>query len=117
MGEATASIVGDHSFRAFAKAGQPERGERCTVMAAQWSRWDGLGWTFTITANRYLHHMVRYLVGTLVDIGRGRRPVGDVRVLLEGSDPTAVTSAPAPPEGLFLTRVDYHDPPRNPTTT
>jgi tRNA pseudouridine38-40 synthase len=116
MGAATKGLAGDHSFRAFAKAGQPERGERCTVTAAGWTPWDELGWTFTISANRYLHHMVRYLVGTLVDIGRRRRPVADIQVLLEGSDPTAVTSAPAPPEGLFLTRVDYDVPSRTPTT-
>ena len=86
-------------------------------MAAAWTPWDDLGWTFTITANRYLHHMVRYLVGTLVDIGRGRRPGSDLPVLLEGTDPAAVTSPPAPPEGLFLTRVDYADVPRQPAST
>lgn len=105
-------LLGDHSFRAFAKAGQPERGDRCTVMAAEWTPWEDLGWTFSITANRYLHHMVRYLVGTLVDIGRGRRSAADVSLLLSGTDPEAVTSPPAPPEGLFLTRVDYDDAPR-----
>jgi tRNA pseudouridine38-40 synthase len=117
VAEATGALLGDHSFKAFAKAGQPERGERCTVMAAAWTPWDDLGWTFTITANRYLHHMVRYLVGTLVDIGRGRRPGSDLPVLLEGTDPAAVTSPPAPPEGLFLTRVDYDDVPRQPAST
>lgn len=110
-------LLGDHSFESFAKAGQPERGTRCTVYRADWTPWEELGWTFTITANRYLHHMVRYLVGTLVDIGRGRRPVEDVAGLLEGSDGTLVTSPPAPPEGLFLTRVDYGDTTRRGDTT
>jgi tRNA pseudouridine38-40 synthase len=105
--EATALLPGDHSFRAFAKAGQEERGDRCTVHAARWEDWSDLGRTFTITANRYLHHMVRYLVGTLVEVGMGRRPVSHVRALLEGTDPELVTSPPAPPQGLFLTRVDY----------
>ncbi len=104
-------LVGDHSFRAFAKAGQPERGYRCTVLRTVWTPWDELGLTFTITANRYLHHMVRYLVGTLVDIGRGRRPVEDIAELLEGKGRGVVTSPPAPPEGLFLSRVDYADTP------
>ena len=102
-------VVGDHSFRAFAKAGQEERGDRCAVHAAAWTPWEELGVAFTITANRYLHHMVRYLVGTLVDVGRGRRPAGDVEGLLLGSDPGLTTSPPAPPEGLFLARVDYPD--------
>ena len=109
MAETGGRVVGDHSFRAFAKAGQEERGDRCTVHAVTWSPWRELGVTFTITANRYLHHMVRYLVGTLVDVGRGRRPAGDVDLLLLGSDPELTTSPPAPPEGLFLARVDYPD--------
>ena len=107
MREATDHLIGDHSFLAFAKAGQPERGDRCTVHAARWVPWDGLGVAFTITANRYLHHMVRYLVGTLVDVGRGRRPGTDVAALLADPEGERVTSPPAPPEGLYLARVEY----------
>lgn len=99
-------LVGAHSFRAFAKAGQPERGHRCGVQAASWAPWAPLGHVFSITADRYLHHMVRYLVGTMVDIARGRRPVADMSALLEG-EAGLVTSPPAPPEGLFLERVEY----------
>jgi len=101
------TLVGDHSFRSFAKAGQEERGDRCTVHGVAWEPWSDLGVAFTITANRYLHHMVRYLVGTLVEVGRGRRPATDVESLLRGTDPGLTTSPPAPPEGLFLARVDY----------
>ena len=58
-----AALPGTHSFRAFAKAGQPERGELCTVYAASWAPWGEVGGAvgveFTITANRYLHQMVR----------------------------------------------------------
>jgi tRNA pseudouridine38-40 synthase len=103
---ATAAIPGDHSFRAFAKAGQEERGDRCIVHAARWAEWEALGVEFHVTANRFLHHMVRYLVGTLVEIGLGRRPEEDVRRLLEGA-PGLETSPPAPPEGLFLCAVRY----------
>ncbi len=104
---ASATVVGDHSFRSFAKTGQPERGDRCTVHRAQWLRLpDGLRWT--VTANRYLHHMVRYLVGTMVDIGLGRRALEDLPELLSGSD-HLTTSKPAPPEGLYLHAVRYPD--------
>ena len=106
MEEATALIVGDHSFKAFAKAGQEERGDRCTVTEARWAEWDGIGLEFHVTANRFLHHMVRYLVGTFVDIGIGDRPVDDVAALLRG-DEGLETSPPAPPEGLFLSAVAY----------
>ena len=105
LGRAAAMIVGEHAFKAFAKSGQPERGERCRVVRADWSSWS-LGVRLTITADRYLHHMVRYLVGTMVDVARGRRPLSDVARLLE-NDPETTTSPPAPPEGLFLARVEY----------
>jgi tRNA pseudouridine38-40 synthase len=106
MERAAELVVGDHSFRAFAKAGQEERGDRCTVTEARWEPWDGVGLVFHVSANRFLHHMVRYLVGTLVDVGLGERPEEDVRRLLEGEEGYE-TSPPAPPEGLFLTKVDY----------
>jgi tRNA pseudouridine38-40 synthase len=108
MQRAAAALVGDHSFLAFAKAGQEERGDRCIVAAARWETWAPLGLVFHVTANRFLHHMVRYLVGTLVDIGLGVRPEEDVALLLRNT-PSLKTSPPAPPEGLFLTRVTYPD--------
>jgi tRNA pseudouridine38-40 synthase len=98
-------IIGSHHFEAFAKAGQPERGYACRVEAASWEE-TALGVRFTITADRYLHHMVRYLVGTMVDVARARRPLDDVARLL-GSEPDVVTSPPAPATGLFLHRVEY----------
>ena len=104
---AARQLLGKYSFVAFAKTGQPERGDRCTVAAADWDRWE-LGLRFTITADRYLHHMVRYLVGTMVEMARGRRPLEDLPALLD-SRPGLETSPPAPPEGLFLARVEYSD--------
>jgi tRNA pseudouridine38-40 synthase len=108
MQRAADVLVGDHSFLAFAKAGQEERGDRCIVGEARWQEWAPLGLVFHVTANRFLHHMVRYLVGTLVDIGLGVRPENDIRLLLQNT-PSLKTSPPAPPEGLFLTRVTYPD--------
>lgn len=105
---AAREIVGDHSFRAFAKAGQEERGDRCTVMRAEWRDWRGLGVEFHVTANRFLHHMVRYLVGTMVEMALGRRPVEEMAHLL-ADEPGLETSPPAPPEGLFLTHVAYNE--------
>ena len=101
------SILGERSFAAFAKAGQPERGNRCHVRQASWDPWEDLGVAFTITADRYLHHMVRYLVGTMVDVARGRRPLQDLSTLLESPEVAGTTSPPAPAEGLFLARVTY----------
>lgn len=107
LAAAARALPGEHSFKAFAKAGQPQRGDRCTVTGAAWDRW-ALGPRFTITANRYLHRMVRYLVGTMVEIARGRRAPSDLPALLD-PDTDLETSPPAPPEGLFLARVEYPD--------
>jgi len=106
--EAADPIVGTHSFQSFAKAGQPERGFECAVSEARWAEWSPLGVRLSITANRYLHRMVRYLVGTMVDVARQRRPLADMRALLQGAA-GSTTSPPAPPEGLFLARVSYPD--------
>src|SRR5690606_6160373 len=116
MRVAAAALVGDHSFRAFAKAGQEERGDRCIVERAEWAEWEGMGVEFRVTANRFLHHMVRYLAGTLVEIGLGRRPTSDVERLLR-QEPGLETSPPAPPEGLFLRAVSYPAPPFGPPLT
>ena len=105
LNAAAKRFLGQHSFRAFAKAGQPERGETCTVTAAEW-RASADGVEFRVTADRFLHHMVRYMVGTMVDVARERRPVSDIDELLSGSS-TLETSPPAPPEGLFLSHVSY----------
>ncbi len=98
--------LGAHSFRRFAKAGQEERGHDCTVTRSEWRTWGTLGLEYWISADRFLHHMVRYLVGTMVAAARGRRPAADMTRLLNGQE-DVVTSAPAPPEGLYLVRVRY----------
>lgn len=105
--DAAARFVGEHSFLAFAKTGQPERGELCNVSQAAWSTWR-YGVQFDVTANRFLHHMVRYMVGTMIDVGLERRPASDIDGLLTRGA-ALETSVPAPPEGLFLTRVEYRE--------
>lgn len=104
--DAARRFLGTHSFRAFAKSGQPERGERCAVSRSEWSEWPGLGFEYRVVANRFLHHMVRYMVGTMADVARGRRPLSDIDALL-GGEAGLETSPPAPPSGLCLARVYY----------
>lgn len=106
LAESARRFTGEHSFLAFAQSGQPERGDRCTVLRAEWSDWPGIGFTFRIIANRFLHHMVRYMVGTMVDVARHRRPLSDVAGLLAGVAGLE-TSPPAPAAGLLLNRVYY----------
>src|SRR5216117_3772422 len=80
---------------------------RSRVALAQWApRTDGAGVTFTIEADRFLHRMVRFLVGAMVDIALGRRPLEDLPRLLVATDNQAA-SPPAPPQGLYLVAVHY----------
>jgi len=107
LSEAARLIEGEHCFRAFAVKGTaPEKDDhRCTVSRAAWREREG-GLAFDIQADRFLHHMVRFLVGTMLDIGEGRREVSVMKELLAQVDNNEV-SQPAPPHALFLERVDY----------
>jgi tRNA pseudouridine38-40 synthase len=104
---AAAALVGEHSFRGLAAAGANTTHYRCRVALAQWApRADGMGMAFTVEADRFLHHMVRFIVGTMVDIALGRRPPADFPRLLAANDNLAA-SPPAPPQGLYLVAVQY----------
>jgi tRNA pseudouridine38-40 synthase len=104
---AAATLCGEHEFRGLAAAGVVGGDYRCRVIQAGWApRADGAGVTFTIEANRFLHRMVRFLVGTMVDIALGRRPVSDLAELLGARD-NQRASPPAPPQGLYLEAVRY----------
>jgi tRNA pseudouridine38-40 synthase len=107
MISASTALVGNHCFRAFAVKGTaPERDDhRCTVTRATWRERAG-GLVFEIEADRFLHHLVRFLVGTMLAVGEGRREPGVIRELLEQDDNSQV-SPPAPPHALFLDRVEY----------
>ena len=63
---------------------------------------------FHVAADRFLHHMVRMLVGTMIDIGLGRRAPGDMHELLAQTD-NGTTSPPAPPQGLFFVAASYSE--------
>lgn len=105
-GEAQA-VLGEHTFRAFAVAhtAPVDDHHRCVIQHAAWVPRDG-GWVFEVQANRFLHHMVRFLVGTMIDVAQGRRPRGTLARLLVAPD-NAETSAPAPARGLSLRAVTY----------
>ena len=78
------------------------------LFRAEHDRTDGL-LRFEIRATAFCHQMVRSIVGTLVDVGRGRRRAGDVAEILAARSRTAAGS-PAPPQGLCLWEVGYPDP-------
>jgi tRNA pseudouridine38-40 synthase len=109
LAQAAALLPGEHAFRGLAAAGAASPDYRCRVALAEWApRTDGAGVTFTIEADRFLHRMVRFLVGVMVDIALGRRPADDLHRLLVAHHNQAA-SPPAPPEGLYLVSVRYPD--------
>ena len=107
LAAAAEELLGEHSFRALSAKGPEKEHYRCRIFEALWlAREDAPGLEFWITANRFLRHMVRFLVGVMVDIARGRRPPTDLATLLGAADNRAA-SPPAPPQGLFLVGVRY----------
>jgi tRNA pseudouridine38-40 synthase len=107
MAEAVAHLPGRHDFSAFALAGGSHRDPRRTVFRAD-LREEAASLVFEIEGDGFLRGMVRSLVGTLVEVGRGRRSAGSLADLLAGS-PRAAAGPTAPPQGLILERVRYPD--------
>jgi tRNA pseudouridine38-40 synthase len=109
LDEGARLVTGEHCFLAFAVRGTapPSDHHRCVVRDARWRQREG-GLLFEIEANRFLHHMVRFLVGTMMEAAIGRRPLADLDALLAAGDNDGV-SAPAPAHALFLDRVRYPD--------
>ncbi len=105
MEQATQSVIGTHDFSAF-RAGTcaaltPVR----TILDASW-RQEGHLWHFEITGNAFLQHMVRILVGTLLEVGRKRRPPSALTEILASRDRRQAGKT-APPHGLCLVEVHY----------
>jgi len=107
LSTAAALLPGEHRFRGFAVGGTAPADDdhRCAVRHAIWREREG-GLVFEIEANRFLHHMVRFLVGTMIDVALGRRPHAAFATLLQAPD-NADVSPPAPAHALFLDRVSY----------
>jgi tRNA pseudouridine38-40 synthase len=94
-------------FTSFSKIGSDNKTNNCTIYFAEWAQKDDL-LIFTIKANRFLRNMVRAIVGTLVEVGRGKITPEEFVAIIEAKDRgLAGTSAPA--EGLYLTEVEYPD--------
>jgi tRNA pseudouridine38-40 synthase len=112
MRTAAAALVGTHDFAAFQSVGTETSSTVRTIIRSELSHGgaDPSGprssLVYQVTGDGFLRHMVRAIVGTLVEIGRGWRPVDSMAQLLVGGA-RAQAGATAPPHGLFLVRVDY----------
>ena len=125
MNEAAAVLLGTHDFSCFEKTGGGNKTSVCTVSEAFWRPYQpqevsqlgfipAAGMTgeylvFRITADRFLRNMVRAVVGTLVEVGRGRRSPSSMQALLDSGDRCAAGDS-VPGNALFLVNVEYPAP-------
>lgn len=106
MNEAARLLIGRRDFTSFAKLHSDAKTNICDLRRAAWHRVDDDSWYFDIAADRFLRNMVRAVVGTLVEVGRGKMSPGDILEVLDKADRCAAgTSMPA--EALYLWSVDY----------
>lgn len=105
MNEAAKMLFEFEDFQCFSKVNTDVKTYNCKIMEANWQQ-KGKNLIFTIAADRFLRNMVRAIVGTLVEIGSGKKALEDFKNIIESKDRTqAGTSVPA--HGLYLTKVEY----------
>ena len=105
MNEAAATLLEYTDFTSFSKIPNDAKTNNCKIMQAHWKQEDDY-WVFTIQANRFLRNMVRAIVGTLLDVGKGKVTIEQFRQIIEAKDRCAA-GASAPAQGLFLVNVEY----------
>ena len=112
MNEAAAHLLGEHDFASFCRRPKPAPGQPTASLvrrlyAAAWTRPDdGPTLRFEISASSFCHQMGRSSVGTLVEVGAGRRAADELPAILAAGDRSAAGRV-APPTGLVLWSVDY----------
>lgn len=106
MNETAQHLIGTKDFTTFSKTNTDVYTHICTVNSVQWVPLGDHKYRFEITANRFLRNMVRSIVGTLIDVGRGKITSEEFAYRLAQKDRAQlVTTAPA--NGLFLTDISY----------
>ena len=119
MNEAAALLLGEHDFSCFEKVGSDNKTSICKVSHARWDTYTPghvslMGYpapeddylVFTIRADRFLRNMVRAVVGSLLEIGRGRHDIDWMKGLLQGGTRSDAGES-VPGHALFLTKVEY----------
>jgi len=105
LNECAGIFCGTHDFLSFSKFNEELEHAQCIIFNAEWKKENGMI-VFLISANRFLHHMVRYIVGCTIQNNYGKMPLKKINDLLD-SPQKNVQIFKAPAQGLFLDRVDY----------
>ncbi len=105
MNESAALLLGKHDFESFSKVHTQVNNFFCDVQCARWET-DGHLLKFNIRADRFLRNMVRAIVGTLLDVGRGKITREEFQLIINSHNRSAAGCS-VPANGLTLTRVEY----------
>lgn len=105
MNQAAEYLLGTKDFSSFAKIHTDVKTHICDVKFAKWEK-SGKELKFTITADRFLRNMVRAIVGTLVDVGKGKISLEEFNTIIDQKD-RSFASGSAPAQGLYLVDVEY----------
>ena len=105
MKSASQYLIGEHDFLSFCKNSDEIEDHTSRIIDIGWEENDDEVW-FTISATRFFHNMVRIIVGTLIEVGKGKMSPKEFRRILEARDRSRA-GATAPPHGLVLVKVDY----------
>lgn len=106
MNEAARTLFDYTDFTSFSKLHTDVKTNNCKIMHAEWTQVGETEWVFTIQADRFLRNMVRAVVGTLVEVGRGKMTIGDFKKVIENKDRCKAGSS-VPGHALFLVDVGY----------
>ena len=108
MNEAAHRLFNYTDFTSFSKLHTDTKTNNCKIMRAEWIQDDAINWTFVIQADRFLRNMVRAIVGTLLDVGRGKLTIPQFCQVIESQNRCAAGSS-VPPHALFLSDITYPD--------
>jgi tRNA pseudouridine38-40 synthase len=106
MNKAALVLMEYRDFTSFSKVNTDTKTNDCTITEAHWDRVGDNQWRFTISANRFLRNMVRAIVGTLVEVGRGKLTIEQLRQVIEAKDRCRAGDS-VPGNALFLVEVEY----------
>ena len=106
MNEAASALLEYRDFTSFSKVNTDTKTNECIITEAHWDELEPGVWRFTISANRFLRNMVRAIVGTLIEVGRGKLSIEDFRQVIEQKDRCSAGES-VPGNALFLVDIKY----------